>query len=167
MRIFQYFLRKYLRRILTHPVINKRVAPAVLVIFWPDLLLVTSGSNNFLALAVYLNISRSRPSIIHPFQGKNSKQGVLKERKKTWHSKFEKMKSYGFIVPGDYKRPGSNKVPSRTLAIQLKRIVSYVWPKKNILLQLDVLFCFLLLVAGRAGNLFIPIYSKLIGKRLW
>ena len=41
-----------------------------------------------------------------------------------------------------------------------------MWPKKDVLLQFRVLICFVLLAAGRAINLYVPIYSKLIGKFL-
>lgn len=37
-----------------------------------------------------------------------------------------------------------------------------MWPKKNVLLQLAVIICFVLLLAGRVANVFVPIYYKLI-----
>ena len=37
----------------------------------------------------------------------------------------------------------------------------------NMLLQLVVLVCFVLLVAGRVVNLFTPIYYKMIGASYW
>jgi ATP-binding cassette subfamily B (MDR/TAP) protein 6 len=43
-------------------------------------------------------------------------------------------------------------------------LAPFLWPKKDVLLQFRVAFCFLLLVAGRGINLYVPIYSKLIGK---
>lgn len=43
-------------------------------------------------------------------------------------------------------------------------LAPFLWPKKDVLLQFRVLFCFLLLAAGRAINLYVPIYSKLIGE---
>jgi ATP-binding cassette subfamily B (MDR/TAP) protein 6 len=43
-------------------------------------------------------------------------------------------------------------------------LAPFLWPKKDVLLQFKVIFCFLLLVAGRVVNLYVPIYSKLIGK---
>lgn len=41
-------------------------------------------------------------------------------------------------------------------------LAPFLWPKKDVLLQFRVVFCFLLLAAGRAINLYVPIYSKLI-----
>lgn len=40
----------------------------------------------------------------------------------------------------------------------------FLWPKKDFLLQLNVIICVLLLVAGRVMNLYVPIYQKNIGK---
>ena len=47
---------------------------------------------------------------------------------------------------------------------KLKVMVPYVWPKE-LLLQLCVVACLLLLVCGRVVNLFTPIYYKKIGKK--
>jgi hypothetical protein len=43
-------------------------------------------------------------------------------------------------------------------------LAPFLWPKTDVLLQFRVLFCFLLLTAGRVINLYVPIYSKLIGE---
>lgn len=43
---------------------------------------------------------------------------------------------------------------------KLKKLFPYLWPKKNPLLQGRVLFCILLLVAGRVIKLYLPIYRK-------
>ncbi|KAL3271021.1 hypothetical protein HHI36_021521 [Cryptolaemus montrouzieri] len=43
-----------------------------------------------------------------------------------------------------------------------KILAPFLWPKRDCLLQITVVICFLLLGAGRAINLFVPIYSKLI-----
>lgn len=45
---------------------------------------------------------------------------------------------------------------------KISLLAPFLWPKKDVLLQFRVMFCFLLLVAGRAINLYVPIYSKLI-----
>lgn len=47
---------------------------------------------------------------------------------------------------------------------KIKILLPFLWPEKEFLLQFRVLFCFALLFAGRAINLFVPIYNKLIGK---
>jgi ATP-binding cassette subfamily B (MDR/TAP) protein 6 len=39
-------------------------------------------------------------------------------------------------------------------------LAPFLWPKKDVLLQFRVMFCFVLLVAGRVVNLYVPIYSK-------
>jgi len=43
----------------------------------------------------------------------------------------------------------------------------FMWPRGSVLLQLCVLVCILLLVAGRVANLFLPIYYKKIGKLVY
>jgi len=43
----------------------------------------------------------------------------------------------------------------------------FLWPKGSILLQLSVLVCILLLVAGRVANLYLPIYYKKIGRLVY
>jgi len=40
----------------------------------------------------------------------------------------------------------------------------FMWPKGNVLLQLCVIVCVALLIAGRVANLYLPIYYKMIGK---
>nr|XP_045600153.1 ATP-binding cassette sub-family B member 6-like [Procambarus clarkii] len=45
---------------------------------------------------------------------------------------------------------------------KLKILFPFMWPKKNALLQLAVITCFVLLLAGRVANVFVPIYYKLI-----
>ncbi|RLU15388.1 hypothetical protein DMN91_012382 [Ooceraea biroi] len=41
-------------------------------------------------------------------------------------------------------------------------LAPFLWPKSDFLLQLRVIFCFMLLIAGRAINLYVPIYNKMI-----
>ncbi|XP_069668711.1 ATP-binding cassette sub-family B member 6 isoform X2 [Periplaneta americana] len=43
---------------------------------------------------------------------------------------------------------------------KIKTLAPFLWPKKDILLQFRVMFCFLLLAFGRVINLYVPIYSK-------
>ncbi|XP_063219275.1 ATP-binding cassette sub-family B member 6 [Bacillus rossius redtenbacheri] len=45
---------------------------------------------------------------------------------------------------------------------KIKTLAPFLWPQKDILLQLRVIFCFILLSGGRVINLYVPIYSKLI-----
>ncbi|XP_056632959.1 ATP-binding cassette sub-family B member 6 [Diorhabda sublineata] len=45
---------------------------------------------------------------------------------------------------------------------KVKILSPFLWPKKDVTLQMRVLFCFLLLAGGRAINLYVPIYQKLI-----
>ena len=49
---------------------------------------------------------------------------------------------------------------------KLKIIGPMIWPKGSVWLQLCVVICALLLVAGRVCNLYVPIYYKHIGKYL-
>ena len=50
---------------------------------------------------------------------------------------------------------------------KVKLMVPYVWPKGNVMLQLTVILCLIILGAGRVLNVFVPIYSKYIGDILW
>ena len=45
---------------------------------------------------------------------------------------------------------------------KFRMLLPFVWPRGNLFLQLMVLICFLILVAGRAVNLLVPIYYKKI-----
>lgn len=45
---------------------------------------------------------------------------------------------------------------------KLRTLLPYLWPKKDALLQFRVIFCFVLLIAGRVINLYVPIYNKKI-----
>uniref|UniRef100_A0A224XIP0 ATP-binding cassette sub-family B member 6 n=1 Tax=Panstrongylus lignarius TaxID=156445 RepID=A0A224XIP0_9HEMI len=45
---------------------------------------------------------------------------------------------------------------------KVRILAPFVWPRKSIQLQLRVIFCLALLVAGRFINVYVPIYSKLI-----
>ena len=47
---------------------------------------------------------------------------------------------------------------------KLGKLFPYMWPKKDIVLQLTVCACVLLLIAGRVIKLFLPIYRKKLGK---
>jgi len=46
----------------------------------------------------------------------------------------------------------------------MKLLLPFVWPRGSILLQLCVMACVALLVAGRVVNLYTPLYYKKIGK---
>ena len=43
-------------------------------------------------------------------------------------------------------------------------LTPFLWPKKDIMLQLKVIICIFLLIAGRIINLLVPLYHKYIGK---
>ncbi|KAK4322985.1 hypothetical protein Pmani_006291 [Petrolisthes manimaculis] len=45
---------------------------------------------------------------------------------------------------------------------KIRTLFPFMWPKKSILLQLNVLLCLGLLVFGRVANVFVPIYYKKI-----
>ncbi|XP_064095377.1 ATP-binding cassette sub-family B member 6-like [Macrobrachium nipponense] len=45
---------------------------------------------------------------------------------------------------------------------KLRLLMPFIWPKKSVLLQLNVIFCIILLLIGRVANLFVPIYYKMI-----
>lgn len=45
---------------------------------------------------------------------------------------------------------------------KMKKLMPFLWPKKDIVLQTRVIFCFVLLFFGRVINLYVPIYNKKI-----
>lgn len=47
---------------------------------------------------------------------------------------------------------------------KLRKLFPYLWPKKDIVLQITVLICIALLSAGRVIKLYLPIYRKKLGK---
>ena len=47
---------------------------------------------------------------------------------------------------------------------KLRKLLPYLWPKKDVVLQITVLLCILLLAAGRVIKLFLPIYRGKLGK---
>lgn len=44
----------------------------------------------------------------------------------------------------------------------MRKLMPFLWPKKDFVLQSRVIFCFVLLIAGRVINLYVPIYNKKI-----
>ena len=75
------------------------------------------------------------------------------------------------VVNGDAKEPSDDQTPVKTdrqstwadLGYKAKFLFPFAWPKKDPILQVVVVICGGLLVAGRIVNLFIPIYNKKIG----
>lgn len=59
-------------------------------------------------------------------------------------------------------RPDDNSSTWKNAWYKIKILAPFLWPKKSILLQLRVICCFGLLAAGRAINLYVPIYNKKI-----
>ncbi|XP_076680576.1 ABC transporter ATP-binding protein/permease Hmt-1 [Andrena cerasifolii] len=45
---------------------------------------------------------------------------------------------------------------------KVSTLAPFLWPEKSVLLQLRVIFCFVLLILGRVINLYVPIYNKMI-----
>lgn len=46
---------------------------------------------------------------------------------------------------------------------KIKMIAPFIWPKKSLALQLRVVACILLVIAGRVANVYVPLYSAKIG----
>ncbi|CAL4091354.1 unnamed protein product [Meganyctiphanes norvegica] len=70
-------------------------------------------------------------------------------------------RTYGMGLQG----PSDSKKGESTWRGSMEKIrilLPYMWPKKDLRLQLSVLFCFLLLLLGRALNVLVPLYYKLI-----
>ncbi|KAK7011989.1 ATP-binding cassette sub-family B member 6 mitochondrial [Biomphalaria glabrata] len=69
----------------------------------------------------------------------------------------------GYNTITDQESANSQNVSTwRNVLVKMKMMLPYVWPKGNLLLQVTVGICIILLAVGRAVNVFVPIYSKLI-----
>uniref|UniRef100_A0A915B8F5 Uncharacterized protein n=1 Tax=Parascaris univalens TaxID=6257 RepID=A0A915B8F5_PARUN len=55
----------------------------------------------------------------------------------------------------------SNSLWSR-ISKKIALVLPYIWPRKSVTLQARVLFCLVLLIAGRGLNVYLPLYSKWI-----
>ncbi|KAM0730260.1 ATP-binding cassette sub-family B member 6 [Formica fusca] len=60
------------------------------------------------------------------------------------------------------RRPDNNVSTWVNLWYKVKVLSPFLWPKSDLLLQLRVIFCFMLLLSGRLINLYVPIYNKKI-----
>ncbi|XP_011635497.1 ATP-binding cassette sub-family B member 6, mitochondrial [Pogonomyrmex barbatus] len=61
-----------------------------------------------------------------------------------------------------YQRISDNASTWTNLWYKTKTLAPFLWPKSDFLLQLRVIFCFMLLLFGRLINLYVPIYNKKI-----
>lgn len=61
-----------------------------------------------------------------------------------------------------YQRRSDNVSTWANLWYKTKILAPFLWPKSDFLLQLRVIFCFMLLLCGRLINLYVPIYNKKI-----
>jgi len=75
-----------------------------------------------------------------------------------------KMKSCESIIKEKKPLKESSIQAVKKIFTQFEQIVFYSWPRKDFLVQIDVILCLLLLGAVRAVNLYIPIYNKYIGE---
>ncbi|XP_018309483.1 ATP-binding cassette sub-family B member 6, mitochondrial [Mycetomoellerius zeteki] len=60
------------------------------------------------------------------------------------------------------QRRSDNTSTWTNLWYKIKILAPFLWPKLDCLLQLRVIFCFMLLLSGRLINLYVPIYNKKI-----
>ncbi|GAB0090608.1 ATP-binding cassette sub-family B member 6 [Sergentomyia squamirostris] len=66
---------------------------------------------------------------------------------------------YENLVPSS---PTDNQSTFKNSWKKIKTLAPFLWPKKDCILQLRVIFCFVLLMGGRVINLYVPIYNKKI-----
>ncbi|KAG7163685.1 ATP-binding cassette sub-family B member 6-like 1 [Homarus americanus] len=69
-----------------------------------------------------------------------------------------------FVLFQDQSQSQNNSQGStwRNTWKKLRILLPFMWPKKNVLLQLAVIMCFVLLLAGRVTNVYVPLFYKLI-----
>jgi len=79
---------------------------------------------------------------------------------------FARLYPDGIEETNDNMEDGSGDRESRVWKIwsHIKLMSPYIWPKKSLLLQFYVLVCFICLILVRLTNVFVPLYSKKIGK---
>nr|CAD7438024.1 unnamed protein product [Timema bartmani] len=65
-------------------------------------------------------------------------------------------------IQSDERETRSQGSTFRNAWAKIKTLAPFLWPKKDCVLQLRVMFCFFLLACGRVINLYVPIYNKLI-----
>lgn len=63
-----------------------------------------------------------------------------------------------------FQRQNDNQSTFRNFWKKIRTLAPFLWPRKDFCLQFRVIVCFLLLAGGRAINLYVPIYNKLIGE---
>uniref|UniRef100_A0A0B7ARX3 ATP-binding cassette sub-family B member 6 n=1 Tax=Arion vulgaris TaxID=1028688 RepID=A0A0B7ARX3_9EUPU len=68
--------------------------------------------------------------------------------------------AYGLISDEESGNRNPNQSTWRNVMVKMKMMLPYVWPKGNVSLQITVGISLLMLGAGRAVNVFVPIYSK-------
>ncbi|KAK3750688.1 hypothetical protein RRG08_061910 [Elysia crispata] len=71
--------------------------------------------------------------------------------------------SYVLISDEESGQDHGNLSTWNNVWVKLKTMLPYVWPSGQKFLQVTVFLCLILLAAGRAVNVFVPIYSKKIG----
>lgn len=76
---------------------------------------------------------------------------------------FTRLNPNGTSDSGDNNESVSSGSAFGNICHKIKLLMPFVWPSKSFILQLNVLLCVLILVAGRVTNLFVPIYNKKIG----
>ncbi|CAH2246733.1 jg8798 [Pararge aegeria aegeria] len=77
------------------------------------------------------------------------------------------MHQFEYLLPDDGNRRNipprdDNRSTFRNVFVKLRTLLPFLWPKKSVCLQIYVFICILALVAGRAINLYVPIYNKMI-----
>ena len=93
-------------------------------------------------------------------QGKINQENRNIHKKNSLLVKFSKL-NINLQVNDNVRSQGST---FKNVFKKLRTLAPFLWPKKDCVLQFRVLICFVLLIAGRGINLYVPIYSKLIGK---
>jgi len=66
------------------------------------------------------------------------------------------------VEEGEDSNQNSTSSPWSNFCSKVTTLLPFVWPKKFVSLQVRVVFCFLLLAAGRVVNVYVPILYKLL-----
>ncbi|XP_001605354.2 ATP-binding cassette sub-family B member 6, mitochondrial [Nasonia vitripennis] len=85
--------------------------------------------------------------------------GIVANTPSNYHSFEDGADSQTRHIEG---RPDENVSTWRNAWYKIKTLAPFLWPKKSVLLQFSITFCFILLIAGRLINVYVPIYNKKI-----
>lgn len=72
---------------------------------------------------------------------------------------------FSFRYDGDWFHLQENRSTWVNSWRKMRTLFPYLWPRRSIALQLRVILCIILVIAGRVINVYVPVYNQRIGKQ--